>query len=343
MNLDVDAVGRQLHHEDDAVRDQERHRPAPTTRGTSLTDYNLTDPGANDAHGFGEVTLKMLKDWQGYNSIDNKGFMLVSTCTPARSSKHRTTTPLGRHLDELRRRRRARSDFFEFTGSLDVIAHEIRPRLHRSSTRTSTYSAQSGGMNESFSDIAGTTAKFYYDAKTRRLQPRRRHLPEGQQYIRWMCKPSTDGMSIDNASQYTVVARRALQLGRHEPRLLPRRPSASRAPIPTPAPATRRRRQEGVAGLVRGERQPLDLVGDLHDRLPGRHRRGDGAEVHSPGDISALGDSWKDVGVTCKYTHVNDFGMTLTPATATAMAGTDGDLHGRRRRSRRATRRSRWR
>jgi MYXO-CTERM domain-containing protein len=43
---------------------------------------------------------------------------------------------------------------------------------------------------------------------------------------------------------------------------------------------------------------------------------------YSPGDISGLGDSWKDVGVTCTYTHVNDFGLTLAPTTATAMAGT---------------------
>ena len=41
----------------------------------------------------------------------------------------------------------------------------------------------------------------------------------------------------------------------------------------------------------------------------------------SAGDISALGDSWKDVGVTCTYTHVNGFGMSLTPTTATTMAG----------------------
>ena len=46
--------------------------------GTSLTNYNSTDPGANDAHGFAEITIKMLKDWQGYNSIDNKGLVLVS-------------------------------------------------------------------------------------------------------------------------------------------------------------------------------------------------------------------------------------------------------------------------
>jgi MYXO-CTERM domain-containing protein len=40
-------------------------------------------------------------------------------------------------------------------------------------------------------------------------------------------------------------------------------------------------------------------------------------------EISALGDSWKDVGVTCNYTHVNDFGLSLMPATATTMAGVD--------------------
>src|SRR5262249_46065169 len=43
--------------------------------------------------------------------------------------------------------------------------------------------------------------------------------------------------------------------------------------------------------------------------------------MYSPGDISALGDSWKDVGVTCNYTHVNDFTIALSPSTARAPAG----------------------
>ena len=37
-----------------------------------------TSKGCTNADGFAEVTLNMLKDWVGYNSIDNAGFKIVS-------------------------------------------------------------------------------------------------------------------------------------------------------------------------------------------------------------------------------------------------------------------------
>jgi vibriolysin len=39
---------------------------------------NIGDAPINDAHGFAEVTLNMLRDWMGYNSIDGNGFKIVS-------------------------------------------------------------------------------------------------------------------------------------------------------------------------------------------------------------------------------------------------------------------------
>src|SRR5262245_46826305 len=49
-----------------------------TSNGTIVTGPldNIGDAPINDAHGFAEVTLNMLDEWQGFNSIDNEGFVI---------------------------------------------------------------------------------------------------------------------------------------------------------------------------------------------------------------------------------------------------------------------------
>ena len=86
-------------------------------------------------------------------------------------------------------------------GSLNVVAHEIDHGF-TSFHSNLTYFGMLGGINESFSDIAGTTAKFYYAPSTATFDLGGDIFLAANEYIRWMCKPSTDGSSIDNASQY---------------------------------------------------------------------------------------------------------------------------------------------
>ena len=170
------------------------------------------------------------------------------------------------------------TQFFNFAGSLDVVAHEIDHGFTQYHSNL-TYSGQSGGMNESFSDIAGTTAKFYYDAKTADFNLGGDIFVQANTYIRYMCKPSTDGMSIDNASQYKTVARRALLLGRHEPRLL----SRGQAPVGRRSATTGTATADGVKrasqAWYEANASHWTTSTQLTPGLPGRRRRGDGAEV----------------------------------------------------------------
>ena len=64
-----------------------------------------------------------------------------------------------------------------------------------SSTPALEYKDQSGGLNESFSDVAGTVAEFYRGGGGRRLPHRRGHLSTGEA-LRCMCDPGKDGRSI---------------------------------------------------------------------------------------------------------------------------------------------------
>jgi pseudolysin/vibriolysin len=284
--------------------------------GTSLTNYNSADPGANDAHGFAEITIKMLKDWQGYNSIDNAGLVLVSNVHAG--AQLGTEDNAAWDGSSMNYGDGDTTDFFEFTGALDVIAHEIDHGFTQYHANLS-YTGQSGGMNESFSDIAGTSAKFYYDAKSADFNLGGDIFRQANTYIRYMCKPSMDGMSIDTAQQYTSkldvhyssgVMNRAFC--RSAKRLSGVDPDTGTATVDGVKKASKAF-YEANASHWTSSSQWADGCKGVIDAAT--------ALKYSAGDISGLGDSWKDVGVTCTYTHVEDFGLTLTPTTATAMAG----------------------
>jgi len=84
--------------------------------------------------------------------------------------------------------------------SLDVSSHEVSHGF-TSQNSNLTYSGQSGGINEAYSDIAGEAAEYYmrgsndfkvgYD------------IFKGSGALRYMYNPPLDGRSIDNAANYT--------------------------------------------------------------------------------------------------------------------------------------------
>lgn len=175
-------------------------------------------------------------------------------------------------------------------------------------------------MNESFSDVAGTTAKFYFDAKSADFNLGADIFVMAGQYIRWMCTPSKDGMSIDNAAQMTtnldphyssgVMNRAFCRAAKRLSGVDPDTGSATSDGVKRASNAwyeANATHWTAASTWVAGCQGVVDAAKAL---------------TFSPVEISALGDSWKDVGVTCNYTHVNDFMLALTPATATAMAGT---------------------
>ncbi|MGN6152058.1 MAG: M4 family metallopeptidase [Lysobacteraceae bacterium] len=83
--------------------------------------------------------------------------------------------------------------------SLDVSSHEVS-HGYTSQNSNLTYSGQSGGINEAYSDIAGEAAEYYmrgsndfkvgYD------------IFKGSGALRYMYNPPLDGISIDNTASY---------------------------------------------------------------------------------------------------------------------------------------------
>jgi Zn-dependent metalloprotease/subtilisin-like proprotein convertase family protein len=155
---------------------------------------NFGDAPINDAHGFAEATLNMMLEWYGYTSIDNAGFVI-------RSRVHYGTNYENAFWDGTQMTYGDGASFFyPLSGDVDVVSHEIS---HGFTTFHSglIYSQQSGGMNEAFSDIAGTIAEHYvegagadWDLGT--------DIFQSDGALRYMCDPTADGVSIDHFDDY---------------------------------------------------------------------------------------------------------------------------------------------
>ncbi|MGZ3441261.1 MAG: M4 family metallopeptidase, partial [Polyangia bacterium] len=262
----------------------------------SSSSLSFTDHEGDDAHGYAEVTLNMLQQWQGYNSIDNAGFKILSRV-------HYSSNYANAFWDgsEMTYGDGDGSQLGEMAGSLDVVAHEIDHGF-TSFHSNLTYSGMSGGMNESFSDIAGTTAKFFYAPTTASFNLGGDIFIAPNTYIRWMCKPSTDGSSIDNASQYNsgldvhytsgVMNRAFCHASK---RFSGKDPTAD-----TDVTATQAAVQKASKAWYAANASYWTASATFTQGCQGVV---DAAKAlgYSTADITALGDSWKDVGVTCNY------------------------------------------
>jgi vibriolysin len=155
----------------------------------------IGDAAVNDAHGFAEVTLNMLQEWYGHNSIDDEGFVI-------RSRAHYDTNYDNAFWDGTQMTYGdGATIFYPLAGDVDVVSHEIN---HGFTTFHSDliYSGQSGGNNESFSDIAGTIAEFFSEGDTADWDLGT-DIFRADTALRFMCDPTADGSSIDNAADYT--------------------------------------------------------------------------------------------------------------------------------------------
>lgn len=94
------------------------------------------------------------------------------------------------------------ADWFYPLVSLGVGAHEISHGFTEQHSGLA-YWAQSGGMNESFSDMAAQAAEFYSTGESSWLIGERIVKPDsGLDALRYMETPSRDGSSIDSADDY---------------------------------------------------------------------------------------------------------------------------------------------
>ncbi len=83
---------------------------------------------------------------------------------------------------------------------LDVSAHEVSHGFTENHSNL-TYSSQSGGMNEAFSDMAGEAAKLYMKG-TNDFKCGYDIFKAAGQALRYLYDPPLDGVSIDNVSEY---------------------------------------------------------------------------------------------------------------------------------------------
>ena len=83
----------------------------------------------------------------------------------------------------------------------DVSGHEVSHGYTEQHSNL-TYSGQSGGMNEAFSDMGGEATEYFWKG-TNDFDVGREIFKSANGALRYMCNPPQDGGSIDNASQYT--------------------------------------------------------------------------------------------------------------------------------------------
>ena len=195
--LDVEASGAQFVANTDRLQTVNMNN-SQSGSGTIVSGSlgNFGDAAINDAHGFAEITINMMSEWMGQNSIDDNGYVIRSRVHYGSNFEnafwdgHQMTYGDGANT------------FYALSGDIDVVSHEINHGF-TSNHSNLIYANQSGGLNEGFSDIAGTIAEFY-DEGTGADFDIGRDIFKSNGALRFMCNPTADGISIDHASDYTA-------------------------------------------------------------------------------------------------------------------------------------------
>ncbi|WP_297222905.1 pre-peptidase C-terminal domain-containing protein [Thermomonas sp.] len=144
----------------------------------------------NDAHHFGSVIFNMYNAYMGQNPLTIKLLMKVHYKS---SYENAFWDGTAMYFGD------GASTFYPLV-SLDVASHEISHGFTEQNSNL-TYSGMSGGMNEAFSDMAGETAEYYDRGSNDWLVGS--DIFKGSGALRYMCNPTQDGGSIDNAADYT--------------------------------------------------------------------------------------------------------------------------------------------
>ena len=155
------------------------------------------DPDINDAHGHTEIALAMMRNWMGRDSIDDNGYKIVSRVHVGVNEdvawwdgEH---TNFGDSDPAVR---------YPRPGALDVVAHEMNHGFTEFHSNL-TYSDESGGLNESFSDVAGTMAEFYREGESADFLIAEDIYVAADGAHRDMCDPTARG-SIDHLDDYSA-------------------------------------------------------------------------------------------------------------------------------------------
>jgi vibriolysin len=145
----------------------------------------------NDAHFFGNVVFSLYKDWYNSSPLTFKLGLRV----------HYGVDYENAFWDGRQMTFGDGKDFFYPLVSLDVVAHEVSHGFTEQNSGL-IYANQSGGINESFSDIAGEAAEFYNNGSNDWLVGETIFKGESGTALRYFEDPTRDGRSIDHASEY---------------------------------------------------------------------------------------------------------------------------------------------
>ncbi|HJR74463.1 MAG TPA: M4 family metallopeptidase [Luteimonas sp.] len=144
----------------------------------------------NDAHYFGGVVFNMFNAYVGSPPLTFQLMMRVHYSTNYQNAFwNGSSMTFGD----------GGSTFYPLV-SLDVSSHEVAHGFTEQNSNL-TYSGQSGGINEAFSDMAGEAAEYYNEGSNDFLVGADIFKAAGQA-LRYMANPPQDGQSIDHVSDY---------------------------------------------------------------------------------------------------------------------------------------------
>ena len=143
----------------------------------------------NDAHHFGGVVFNM---YRAYLNQAPLTFQLMMRVHYSNSYENATWNGSAMTFGD-------GATIFHPLVSLDVVAHEVSHGYTEQQSNLQ-YSNQSGGMNEAFSDMAGEAAEFFDRGSADYLVGY--DIKKGTGALRYMCNPTQDGKSIDNAANF---------------------------------------------------------------------------------------------------------------------------------------------
>jgi vibriolysin len=144
----------------------------------------------NDAHYFGGVIQRM---YQAYTGGPALSFQLIMRVHYGSSYQNAFWDGAEMNFGD-------GADKFYPLVSADVAGHEVSHGFTEQHSRL-IFSGQSGGMNEAFSDMGGETTEYYWKGSNDFMIGA--DIVKGDGAIRYLCDPTYDGRSIDNAANYT--------------------------------------------------------------------------------------------------------------------------------------------
>jgi Zn-dependent metalloprotease len=148
----------------------------------------------NDAHYFGSVIQNMYNDYIGVNALTFQLVMRVHYGTNYENAFWNGSTM---NFGD------GKNTFYPLV-SVDVAGHEVSHGFtEQHSGLCYTNGSECGGMNEAFSDIAGEAAEYYFKGSNDFLVGEEIFKGASGEALRYMCDPTQDGISIDNAADMT--------------------------------------------------------------------------------------------------------------------------------------------